>query len=141
MDVDKLLKALDDNSNEGLLDLTTTKIRQMNLDILKELHLSRDETLDMMNKLREYRYIDEMNDLKYGTYLRWIPINDPEKIQLTKGAIFCEMKIMDDGVRLLCKTPGYNSKYFHIKLDENLIFQKLTTQELVLLNALDHLSK
>lgn len=141
MDVDKLLKALDDNSNEGLLDLNTTKIRQMNLDILKELHLSRDETLDMMNKLREYRYIDEMNDLKYGTYLRWIPINDPDNITLTKGAIFCEMKIVDDGVRLVCKTPGYYPKHFQIKLDENLIFQKLTTQELVLLNALDHLSK
>ena len=141
MDVEKLLKALDDTTNEGLLELNTKKIRQMNLDILKELHLSREETLAIMNKLREYRYIDEMNDLKYGTYIRWIPIDDPEKIVLTKGAIFCEMKIMDDGVRLICKTHGFNSKHFQIKLDENLIFQKLTNQEMVLLNALDHLSK
>ena len=28
-----------------------------------------------------------MNDLKYGTYLRWIPLNDAENIHLTKGAV------------------------------------------------------
>ena len=82
-----------------------------------------------------------MKDLKYGTYLRWIPINDPEDIQLTKGGIFCEMKVKEDGVYIICKNYGYNRKHFQIKLDENLIFQKLTEQELVLLSALDHLSK
>jgi hypothetical protein len=113
----------------------------MNLKILKELMLSREETLQLMNKLKYYRYVDEMNELKYGTYLRWIPIDNPEKIELSKGAIFCEMKITDDGVKLVCKTHGFPPKHFQIKLDEILIFQKLTEQELVLLNALDHLSK
>ena len=28
-----------------------------------------------------------MNDLKYSTYLRWIPLNDLENIHLTKGAV------------------------------------------------------
>ncbi len=36
---------------------------------------------------------------------------------------------------------GIGCKHFQIKMDESLIFQKLTQQELVLLNALDHLSK
>lgn len=141
MDVNKLLKALDDNSNEQLLNFTTDKIREMNLKILKELHLSKKETLDMYNKLKDYKYIDEMNDLKYGTYLRWIPIEDPNNIHLTKGAIFCEMKITDDGVFCVCKNFGFSSKHFQISIDKNLIFQKLTDQELVLLSALDHLSK
>ena len=54
---------------------------------------------------------------------------------------FCEIKVKEDGVYIICKNYGYNRKYFQIKLDENLIFQKLTEQELVLLSALDHLSK
>lgn len=141
MDINKLLKSLEDDSNEVLFNYTTKKIKEMNLKILKELSLPRDETLELMNKLRYYRYVDEMNELKYGTYLRWIPINNPEKIELSKGAIFCEMKITDEGVGLVCKNHGYPSRHFQIKLDENLIFQKLTEQELVLLNALDHLSK
>jgi len=141
MDVNKLLKALDDESNENLFNFTTKKILEMNLQVLKELELDRVETLQLLKKLKEYKYVDEMNDLKYGTYLRWIPINNPEDIQLTKGAIFCELKITDNGVFIVCKNFGYSTKHFQIKMDECLVFQKLTSQEMVLLSALDHLSK
>ena len=109
MDTQKLLKALDDETNESLMNFTTKQLREMILKILKELQLPRNETI--------------------------------EDIQLTKGALFCEIKVKEDGVYILCKNYGYNRKHFQIKLDENLIFQKLTEQELVLLSALDHLSK
>ena len=141
MDVNKLLKALDDESNENLFNFTSKKILEMNLNILKELQLDRSETLDILKKLKEYKYVDEMNELKYGTYLRWVPINNPENIHLTKGAIFCELKITDNGVFIVCKNFGYSTKHFQIKMDECLVFQKLSGQELVLLSALDHLSK
>lgn len=141
MDTQKLLKALDDDTNESLMNFTTKQLREMILKILKELQLPRNETIELLKKLKNYKYVDEMKDLKYGTYLRWIPINDPEDIQLTQGALFCEMKVKEDGVYIVCKNYGYNRKHFQIKLDENLIFQKLTEQELVLLSALDHLSK
>jgi len=141
MDVNKLLKALDDDSNEQLLNFTSKKITEMNLKIINELQLERKEALELMKKLKGYRYIDELNDLKYGTYVRWIPIHDPKNIYITKGSLFCEYKIKDDGVYLICKNFGYPCKHFQIKLDENLVFQKLTEQELVLLSALDHLSK
>ena len=109
MDVNKLLKALDDETNENLLDFTSQKMKEMNLKIIKELQLPRNETLDILKKLNDYKYVDEMNDLKYGTYIRWIPINNPNIIVLTKGAVFCEMKITDDGVFLVCKNYGYSS--------------------------------
>ena len=141
MDVNKLLKALDDESNETLLNFTSDKIKEMNLNIIKELQLPRKDTLDIMNKLRDYKYVDEMNELKYGAYIRWIPIEDPTNIHLTKGALFCEMKITDDGVFCVCKNFGYNMRHFRLSMDKNLIFQRLTEQELVLLSALDHLSK
>jgi hypothetical protein len=141
MNVQKLLQALDDESNDTLFNFTTDKIREMNLNILKELHLPKKETIDMYNKLKDYKYVDEMNELKYGTYVRWIPIEDPNNIHLTKGALFCEMKITDDGVFCVCKNFGYPSRHFQISMDKNLIFQKLTDQEMVLLSALDHLAK
>jgi hypothetical protein len=141
MDVDKLLKALDDESNENLFNFTSKKILEMNLQILKELELNRDETLEILKKLKGYKYVDEMSDLKYGTYIRWISISNPENIELAKGAIFCEIKITDNGVFIVYKNFGYNTKYFQIKMDECLVFQKLTSQEQVLLSALDHLSK
>jgi hypothetical protein len=141
MDVNKLLKALEDDTNENLLNFTSGKIKEINLNIIKELHLTKDETLSILKKLDNYKYVDEMNELKYGTYIRWIPIDNVKIISLLKGALFCEMKITDDGVFLVCKNVGYNSKHFRISMDKNLIFQKMTEQELVLLSALDHLSK
>jgi len=113
----------------------------MNLNVLKELHLNRNETYEILNKLKDYKYVDEMNELKYGTYLRWVPLDNPEMIQLTKGAIFCEVKITDEGVFLICKNFGFSNKHFRIKLDECLVFQKLTQQELIILAALDNLAK
>ena len=141
MDIQKLLKALDDETNETLLNFTTDKIKEMNLNILKELQLPKQETLKLLDKLADYKYVDEMNELKYGAYIRWISIEDPTKIQLSKGALFCEMKITDNGVFCICKNYGFKSRHFQISMDKNLIFQRLTDQELVLLAALDHLSK
>jgi hypothetical protein len=141
MDVTKLLKALDDETNENLFNFTTDKLNEMKLNILKELQLPRSVTLDLLKKLKDYKYVDEMDDLKYGAYIRWIPIEDPTNIYLTKGALFCEMKITNDGVFCICKNFGYKHNHFQIEMDKNLIFQKLTDQELVLLSALDHLAK
>jgi len=143
MDVNKLYKALDDESNENLLNFTTKKMVEMNLQIINELQLERKHGLEIMKKLKGYKYVDELSDLKYGTYIRWIPIHDPNpvKIQLTKGALFCEIKIKEEGVYIICKNYGYSNRHFQIKLDENLVFQKLTDHELVLLSALDHLAK
>ena len=141
MDVNKLLKALDDETNESLMNFTTDKIKEMNLKILNELHLPKKETLELLKKLEDYKYVDEMNDLKYGTHIRWIPLENPENIVLKKGAIFCEMKIKEDGIYCICKNYGYKCSHFQLSFDKQLIFQKLTEQELVLLSALDHLSK
>ena len=141
MDIQKLLKALDDESNETLMNITSDKIKEMNLNVIKELHLPRKDTLELMSKLKDYKYVDEMNELKYGAYIRWIPIEDPTNIYLTQGALFCGMKITDNGVFCICKNYGFKSRHFQISMDKNLIFQRLTDQELVLLSALDHLSK
>ena len=143
MDVNKLLKALDDEKNETLMNFTTKKIQEMNMRILNELVLSKTEKYDFMQKLDGYKYVDEMDELKYGSYIRWIPIDDPTNIYLEKGAILCEMKITDEGVFCVCKNFGFKSKtnFFQIVMDKNLIFQKLTNQEQVLLSALDHLAK
>ena len=139
MDIDKLLKSLDDPTNEDLFNFTTNNIKEMNLKIIKELNFSKKETMEIYNKLINYKYVDEMKDLKYGTFIRWIPIDDPNNIYLSKG--FCEMKITNNGVFCVCKNYGYASRHFQISMDKNLIFQKLTEQELVLLSALDYLSK
>jgi hypothetical protein len=136
----KLIKAIEDNTNEHLLNFTPAKIKNLNLKILMQLELTDTNIIkDMMQKLNNYKYVDEMNELKYGTYIRWIPLDNINNIHLTKGAIFCEIKITDDGVYLICKNFGNSTKHFRLKFDECLVFQKLTEQELILLNAIAEL--
>lgn len=139
MDVQQLLKALDNEDNSHLLDLTNEKIQNIKFDILKELGFSQSKLLEIMEKLEEYRYIDNMSELKYGSYIRWIPISDPnpKKIALTKGAIFCDLKVTDEGVFIVYKNFYHN--FYQIKMDECLVFQKMGEQEQVLLSALDHI--
>jgi len=137
MDLNKLNNALDNDTNENIFGLTTKKILEMNLKILKELHLDRETTLDYLNKLKGYRYVDEIKDLKYGVYIRWIPITDPKNIQLKYCGIICDIKITDNGIIIVCK--NFMHRHYQFKMDECLIFQKLTNQELIILSALDHL--
>lgn len=139
MDVNNLMYALDNDSNEGIMNLTTQKIMEMNLTILKELHLEKSITLNYLNKLKGYKYIDEINELKYGSFIKWIPIIDPNYLPLHFCGIICDIKITDNGVFIVAK--NFMHRHYSFKMDECLIFQKLTSQELVILSALDHLDK
>lgn len=138
IDVNVLLKALDNEDNAGLLDIDLNKIKQTKNDILQKLGFDR-ETLKKYNKsLKNYKYIDEIPDIKFGSYVRWIPLKNPSKIKLTNGGIVCDVKINDD-VSVVCRN-GMN-RLFEFKMTECLVFQKLSDQELVLLSAMNYLNK
>ena len=139
MNNEMLIKALENEDNDSLIQLTTKKIKEINLNVLKELHLPRDTTLQYMKKLNGYRYIDELKDIRYGGFIKWIPITDPDYLPLNAGCIITEIKITDSGLILVCK--NFMNRYFQINMDECLLFQKLSNQEQVLLAALDHLDK
>ena len=48
------------------------------------------------------------------------------------------MKVGDDGIIIVCKNRM--NRFFSFKMNETLIFQRLTEQEQVLLSALDYLN-
>ena len=50
------------------------------------------------------------------------------------GGILCEIKIKDS-ISLIMKNK--NNYFFQVKLDEALIFQRLTNQEKIILYAID----
>lgn len=137
MDINNLMYALDNDNNDSIMQLTTQKILEINLCILKELVLDKDTLLTYLKTLKGYRYVDELQELKYGSFIRWIPLTDPENISLKYAGLICDIKITDNGVLIVCK--NFMHRHYTFKMDECLIFQKLTSQEQVLLSALDHL--
>ena len=138
MDIENLKKALDNETNEEFLKTDSKKIAKMKNDILQKLGLSKDKLKKLHKTLKYYRFIDEIPELEYGRYIRWINLTNPENIKLTTGGIVCEMKVEDEGLIIVCK--NFMNMYFQLNMNESLIFQKLTDQEKIILSALDYLN-
>jgi hypothetical protein len=138
MDVGLLLSALENNKNESILKEDISTLEDSKDKILKTLHLPNKEYNDIRKKLALYRYVDELPDMKYGSYIRWINIKNPANLRLTNGGIVCEMKVNPKGLIAVCRNNKH--KYFQINMTETLIFRKLSEQELVLLSALDFIN-
>jgi hypothetical protein len=137
--INYLLHSLDNENNTSIMKLNSKIISQQKNDNLQKLNQSR-ETLKMFNtKLKDYRFIDELPDLQYGSYIRWINLNNHNNIKLTNGGHLLEIKILENGIHLLLKNNSW--KIMQIKFDECFIFQKLTNQEKIILSALNFLDK
>ena len=136
MDVANLLKALDNDGNENIVDVTYEDIQKDKLEIINELDIDKKTKLDFLKKLKDYRFVEELDKLKYGIYIRYIPIHSPDK--LAGGGVVCDAKVTDTGVSLVCK--NFKNQFFQVKVDDNILFQKLTSQEKIILDAFKMLS-
>lgn len=137
MDLTTILDILESNNNESLLNLNTKKIDEINYNILKELNLEPNYLQSYFKKLKGYKYIDEINELTNGAFIKWIPIINANDYPLHFSGIICEIKITDNGIFIVCK--NFMHRFFTFKMDECLIFQKLTQQELIILKILDQI--
>lgn len=133
IDTEYLIKALENENNESIVNYTNSEIKKQKNDILQKLQLPRNILREFNSKLKEYRYINNINDLNYGCYIRSINLIDPDNIKLTNGGFICDIKI-NNGIEILCRNTF--NKFFQLNFDENLIFQKLTLQEQIILKAL-----
>ena len=144
IDEEYLIDALENENNETIIGLTSSKIKEVKNDVLQKLQLKRDKIKNMHEKLKDYRYVDEIKDINYGCYIRWINLKSitPENIndiKLTMGAFVTDIRVTDNGILISC--VNIFKKHISIRFDEHLIFQKLTDQEHVILNVLNHLHK
>lgn len=143
IDMDKILSVLDNDKHEDILHLTRSKIKIMNNKILQQIGVSSIKLKELHKKLNGYRYVSDLVNLKEGAYIRWIPIksiieNDKD-IKLTNGGFVIGIKIFETGLQILCKN-ALNRK-FQIIFDEVIIFQKLSTQENLLIDIVEYLHK
>ena len=136
LNVDDLLSALDNESNESVMDLDWKAVHKLKNDMLQKLHLPRDDLKAMHKKLKAYRYVDELTDLRFGAYVRWIPLDGNNAGKLLPGGVVCEVKTKN-GVSVVCRNRQH--RFFQFTMGECLVFQKVSDQEAVLLSALDFL--
>ena len=112
-------------------------IKQAKIDMLKTLIDNNNEIKAYYKLLKEYRYVDEIDELRYGSYIRWFNIKDPHAtLTLLRGGFIVDIT-HKDGINILCKN---RNKFFTIKMERSIIFQKNTSQEKLLIQILDHIN-
>lgn len=159
-----LQAALDNDKNESISKLTYSQIKRDKNDILQSLQFKADELKSLHHRLNGYRYIENGQDVSVGSYVRWISLKTPDKdnLVLTNGAYVCGVYYTednkgggddeghegddDDGIisitRIRCKTThGNRCRFFILNVDENVLFQKLTDQERIILDAFKFIEK
>lgn len=140
--VDLLQKALENEKNENIMKLTTKKIEKIKRKVLEKIvKIDNKQTITLyLSKLKDYIYVDSIDNLKQGSYLRWIYHDDASgKKDLNAGGILTEVKILDNEIQLVIK--NFRNKYYTLKFDDLITFQKLNNQELIILLAMDFLHK
>lgn len=137
--IDKLINTLETEKYEDLMELTFSKIKSIKNDILQQLQLSREDIKLYHKKLKEYRYIDEVNELKIGNYIRALNLKDPENIKLNNGGIIVDIEVINSSIIIRCK--NFKNIIFNIKFEENLIFQKFNNDEYLILSILSKIQK
>ena len=138
LDINLLINSLENEDNNCLMNLNNKTIQKIKNDMLQKLNLPRDKLKKLHKSLKQYRFIDEIPDIKYGAYVRWINLNNPNNLKLTTGGLICDIKIVNDDVIVVCKNK--TNRFFQFKLNECLVFQKISDQEKVLLSVLDYLN-
>lgn len=137
--LDEIVQELDD---KNLLYLTSSKIKELKNDILQKLYLSREELLLYHKKLKDYMYVDELDEIKLGSYIRWFNIKDEEhldNLKLANGGFVTDFNQGKDDILIVCK--NIFGRHFSIYLNKCIIFKKISTAEKVLIRIIDYINK
>ena len=137
MDIALLEKALSNDDNLSIINTNIQEIKKTKNNILQQLNLERNNLKSFNKKLNEYKYIDNIKELQYGSNIRWINLKKINNITLNNVALLCDIKILDKGIALILKT--FNNRFITLYLNENLIFQKLNQEEKIILKAISTL--
>lgn len=95
MDIQALDKALENQENASIMQTSHSEIKKKKNDILQKLQLKGTVLKTMHATLIGYKYIDDIDELTVGRYIRWISLKRPDHISLTNGAHVCNISIQD----------------------------------------------
>ena len=132
IDVDELLSKVE-NANY-LENKTIRTIAVENHDAISELNITEELLQKFCDKLTGYRHVDKICDLLLGRMVALIKRQNPTKIIGYSTVV--RIDITDNGVYFLLIT--YDRKFLRFKFDDCVVFQKLTTEEQLVLMSYEY---
>jgi len=142
--MDELIRTIENDNNISVLNETFQSIKKSKEDILRSIELRGKLLQEYLKKLKHYRYIENIDQVRLGVFIRWIDLYD-DQLLLKNGGTICNIEYNNDSddddvnIRIMCNLRNYKKKYFTIPFQKCLIFQKITDQEDLLLHILQHI--
>ena len=131
-DVEKWMEKIDD-TQYNYLEGKTSEV----LENEKKYVLNNNEKL--LQSLAMYRVVSNLQELRLGRYCRWIVVGKEEQVSLHGGGYLIKVSFLEKGVYLLCERL---KKYkMQVKMDDAIVFQKMTAEEWVVVMANDYSMK
>jgi hypothetical protein len=134
LDIENILQSVENEKNDYLDNKTMGDIVKDVFENIHELGLDKEKVKEFCSKLIGYRCVDEINELFKGRHVRWI-----RDKRLTNGGIVVDIKFMNDGIQILCKNSA--NRFIQYRFDDCVTFQKLSSEEELLLMAYEEYNK
>lgn len=131
INIEELLEHAENVDNDYIGDHSLKTISSEIVQVLKSENISIEILYKYCNSLLHYRFIDEVYHIHKGKHIRWM-----RNKKLTNGGIVVDVKFTDLGTQILCKTKN---RFIQYKFDECITFQKLSDDELLILQLKDSL--
>lgn len=131
INIEELLEHAENVDNDYIGDHSLKTISEEIVQVLKSENISIENLYKYCNSLLHYRFIDEVYHIHKGKHIRWM-----RNKKLTNGGIVVDVKFTDLGTQILCKTKN---RFIQYKFDECITFQKLSDDELLILQIKDSL--
>jgi len=129
IDIKTILESAENVDNNYIGDHSLSTITKEIVDVLQEQTLETEILYKYCRSLLNYRLIEHVYHIHKGKHIRWI-----RNKKLTNGGIVVDVKFLDNGTHILCKNKN---RFIQYKLDDCITFQKLTTDELLILQIKD----
>ncbi len=129
IDVKTILESAENVDNNYIGDHSLSTISKEVVEILQQENIETESLYKYCESLLHYRLIEQIYHIHKGKHIRWI-----RNKKLTNGGIVVDVKFLDTGTHILCKNQN---RFIQYKFDDCITFQKLTTDELLILQIKD----
>jgi hypothetical protein len=138
LDITALLSAMNKAENNTIANMTLKRIAERRHEILSSLNVTPEKMEEFERKLSMYRVIESPHDLKHNQLIRWIPLRSLEaRPYVTLGGCLFRIKQNEtDGLHTIT-IRNVKRFVFNIKFELNVVFQRLSKEELLILRAVE----
>lgn len=140
LDVNAILSAMTKTENSTIANMTVNKIAARRHEILSSLNLPPEKMEEFERKLHMYRVIENPYELKHNQLIRWIPLRSLEtRPYVTLGGCLFKIKYNDEESIHVVTMRNVKRFVFNIKFELNVVFQRLSQEELLILRAVEYI--